>query len=109
MATALSWIVLVVPLISGIVLAGWPGEPSHAITRLLGIGSILISFALSVAVFVGLLGNAADDRSFTSSAFEWISIAGADVDLSILVDPLSVMMMLIITGVGFLIHLYSAE
>lgn len=109
MATALAWIVLVVPLISGIVLAGWPGEPPHAVTRLLGIGSILVSFALSVAVFVGLLGNAADDRSFTSSAFEWISIAGTDVDLSILVDPLSVMMMLIITGVGFLIHLYSAE
>ena len=99
MATALAWIVLVVPLISGIVLAGWPGEPPHAVTRLLGIGSVLISFALSVAVFVGLLGNAADDRSFTSSAFEWISIAGTDVDLSILVDPLSVMMVLIITGV----------
>lgn len=109
MATALAWIVLVVPLASGVVLAGWPAEPPRAITRLLGIGSILVAFVLSVAVFAGLLGNAATDRSFTSSAFEWISIGGVSVDLSILVDPLSVMMMLIITGVGFLIHLYSAE
>ena len=109
MATALAWIVLVVPLISGIVLAGWPKEPPHAVTRVLGVGSILIAFILSATIFVGLLGNASDDRAFTSSAFEWISVAGVDVNLAILVDPLSVMMMLIITGVGFLIHLYSVE
>lgn len=109
MATALAWIVLVLPLVSGVVLAGWPTEPPHAVTRLLGIGSILMAFGLSVAVFVGMLGNPADDRVFTSSAFEWIAIGGVSVDLSILVDPLSVMMMLIITGIGFLIHLYSAE
>ena len=109
MATALAWIVLVVPLISGGVLAGWPTEPPNAITRLLGIGSILVSFALTLAVFIGMLGNPSDDRVFTSSAFEWIDIGGVQIDLSILVDPLSVMMMLIITGVGFLIHVYSAE
>jgi NADH-quinone oxidoreductase subunit L len=108
-ATALAWIVLVVPLISGVVLAGWPTEPPHAITRLLGIGSILVSFALTLAVFIGMLGKPSDDRVFTSSAFEWIDIGGVQIDLSILVDPLSVMMMLIITGVGFLIHVYSAE
>lgn len=109
MATALSWIVLVLPLISGVVLAGWPTEPPRGVTRLLGIGSILVAFGLSVAVFIGLLGNPADDRSFTSSAFQFIDIGSTTLDLSILVDPLSVMMMLIITGVGFLIHLYSAE
>jgi len=108
-ATALAWIVLVVPLISGVVLAGWPKEPPHAVTRVLGVGSILVAFILSAVVFAGLVGNAADDRSFVSSAFEWISIGGVKVDLAILVDPLSVMMMLIITGVGFLIHLYSVE
>ena len=52
MATALSWIVLVLPLLSGVVLAGWPTEPPHAVTRLLGIGSILAAFALSVVVFL---------------------------------------------------------
>jgi len=108
-ATALAWVVLVVPLISGVVLAGWPKEPPHAVTRVLGVGSILVAFILSAVIFAGLLGNATDDRAFTSSAFEWISIAGVDVNLAILVDPLSVMMMLIITGVGFLIHLFSVE
>ena len=44
MATALAWIVLLVPLVSGIVLTGWPKEPPHRVTRLLGVGSILIAF-----------------------------------------------------------------
>jgi NADH-quinone oxidoreductase subunit L len=108
-ATALAWVVLALPLLSGIILTGWPTEPPQVITRLLGIGSILISFALTLTIFIGMLGNPADDRTFTSSAYQWIDIGGLSVDLSILVDPLSVMMMLIITGVGFLIHLYSAE
>ncbi len=109
MATTLSWMVLVLPLVSGLVLTGWPSEPPRAITRVLGIGSILVAFALSVWVFADLLGSPPEERSLTSRAFEWIAIGDVTVDLSILVDPLSVMMMLVITGVGFLIHLYSAE
>jgi len=40
MATALAWIALAIPLISGIILTGWPHEPSHVTTRVLGIGSL---------------------------------------------------------------------
>ena len=109
MQTTLAWIVLVLPLLGGITLVAWPGEPPRAATRLIGIGSILIAFALAVTIFVSLLMNAPDDRTFTSGLYEWISIGGTSLDLSILVDPLSVMMLLIITGVGFLIHLFSAE
>lgn len=109
MQTTLAWFVLVLPLLGGITLVAWPGEPPRAATRLIGIGSILIAFALAVTIFVSLLMNAPDDRTFTSGLYEWISIGGISLDLSILVDPLSVMMLLIITGVGFLIHLFSAE
>ena len=109
MQTTLAWFVLVLPLLGGITLVAWPGEPPRAVTRLIGIGSILIAFALAVTIFVSLLMNAPDDRTFTSGLYEWISIGGTSLDLSILVDPLSVMMLLIITGVGLLIHLFSAE
>ena len=109
MQTTLAWFVLVLPLLGGITLIAWPGEPPRAVTRLIGIGSILIAFALAVTIFVSLLMNAPDDRTFTSGLYEWISIGGTSLDLSILVDPLSVMMLLIITGVGLLIHLFSAE
>ena len=43
MATGLAWIALAIPLISGVILTGWPHEPSHVTTRVLGIGSILAS------------------------------------------------------------------
>ena len=109
MQTTLAWFVLVLPLLGGITLVAWPGEPPRRVTRLIGIGSILIAFALAVTIFVSLLMNAPDDRTFTSGLYEWISIGGTSLDLSILVDPLSVMMLLIITGVGLLIHLFSAE
>ena len=93
MQTTLAWFVLLLPLLGGITLVAWPGEPPRAVTRLIGIGSILIAFALAVTIFVSLLMNAPDDRTFTSGLYEWISIGGTSLDLSILVDPLSVMML----------------
>jgi NADH-quinone oxidoreductase subunit L len=106
-ATNLGWIVLVLPLVSALVLAMWPGEPSKAITRALGVGSILLAFVLTLVVFFGMLGDPADARSHVDGLWEWIAIGDLKVDLAIQIDPLSVLMMLVITGVGFLIHLYS--
>lgn len=95
------------PLVSAMVLAFWPGEPAKNVTRTLGVGSILVAFALTLAIFVGMLGDSADERSHVDGLWEWIAIGDLKVDLAIQVDPLSVLMMLVITGVGFLIHLYS--
>jgi NADH-quinone oxidoreductase subunit L len=66
--------------------------------------SVLTSFVLSVILFMNLGG---DDTSFSYTAFDWITAGNLSVSFSFLVDPLSVLMMLVITGVGFLIHLYS--
>ncbi len=109
METTFAWIILLLPLLGGITLAAWPGEPPRAVTRLIGIGSVLIAFMLAVSIFFQMLGLAPDDRTFTSGLYQWIDIGGMSLDLSILVDPLSVMMVLIITGVGMLIHVFSAE
>ena len=109
MPTTLAWFVLLLPLLGGIVLAAWPVEPPRPVVRLIGIGSIATAFVLTLAIFIDLLSSNPDDRTFTSGLYEWINIGGTSLDLSILVDPLSVMMMLIITGVGMLIHVFSAE
>jgi NADH-quinone oxidoreductase subunit L len=75
------------------------------LVALIACSAVLFSFILSVALFFAL----GDDRkSFTYTAFEWISAGDFSVSFSLLVDPLSILMMLIITGVGFLIHVYSA-
>lgn len=67
--------------------------------------SVLFSFILSLILFFQMGG---DQPAFTFTAFDWITTGNFSVSFSFLVDPLSILMMLIITGVGFLIHVYSS-
>lgn len=77
----------------------------HWLVALIACSSVLFSFLLSVVLFF-TMGE--DQPSFTFTAFDWITTGNFSVSFSLLVDPLSILMMLIITGVGFLIHVYSA-
>ncbi|MEW5944899.1 MAG: NADH-quinone oxidoreductase subunit L [bacterium] len=69
--------------------------------------TVLCSFALSLMVFLEL--NAMDEgrRLAVRSVFTWIESGTIKVDFAVLIDPLSAVMLLIVTGVGFLIHVYS--
>jgi NADH-quinone oxidoreductase subunit L len=107
--SALAWIVLGLPLLGCVVLSLWPGEPDRRVTRLVGVGLPAVAFALTVAIFAAMLGEDAEERSEVTTLWTWVRTAGLDIDLALLIDPLSVMMMLIITGVGTLIVLYSTE
>jgi NADH-quinone oxidoreductase subunit L len=65
------------------------------------------SFAVSVVVFFGLLDLPEEERHAIETIFQWVPAGALQVDVSFLVDPLSVTMILFVTGVGALIHLYS--
>ena len=65
------------------------------------------SFAAGVVTFAGLLERPEEERQHVYRVFTWLSAGGLDVDLGFLVDPLSMTMVLFVTGVGTLIHLYS--
>jgi NADH-quinone oxidoreductase subunit L len=65
------------------------------------------SFAASVAVFAGLMAEPEEERHVVQTLFAWVPVGGLQVDVAFLVDPLSVTMILFVTGVGALIHLYS--
>jgi NADH-quinone oxidoreductase subunit L len=65
--------------------------------------AILASFITSVYVFMKL--DAAD--SITIDLFQWISFSNINIGFSFLLDPLTMVMLLVVTGIGFLIHLYS--
>ena len=69
-----------------------------------GSGAILVSFIVSVLVFTTQMHGA---HPTVVKAFDWITAGSLDIDISFLVDPLSAIYLLFITGVGFLIHLYS--
>lgn len=76
----------------------------HGLTTVIACGVILISFILSVILFTSL---DAQTTSLQVQWFDWIRVGSFSISFSLLVDPLSALMLLIITGVGFLIHVYS--
>jgi NADH-quinone oxidoreductase subunit L len=69
--------------------------------------SIFISFVLSAWAFLLLTRMAPEARSIQTCWFNWINSGTFSVSFAFLYDPLSAVMMLVVTGVGFLIHLYS--
>jgi NADH-quinone oxidoreductase subunit L len=79
------------------------------VASVVGPGTVLLSFAGSLIVFFHLLfgHGTCDSGRIVTNLFNWISFHGFTVSFSFLIDPLSVLMLLVITGVGFLIHLYS--
>src|SRR3954467_1614269 len=81
----------------------WPGRTAGWI----GTAAILGAFACAIAAFVSLLGKDPEHRQLTSTLYDYANTVGVDAKLTILVDPLSVLMILVVSGVSMLIHLYS--
>ena len=101
------WVVLALPLAGTVLIAlGWRVLRGRAAGW---IGTLAIggSFAASIAMLVTLLDHDEHSRSLVGTAYTYVDTAGFRADMSILVDPLSVLMCLIVSGVSFLIHLYS--
>jgi NADH-quinone oxidoreductase subunit L len=106
-ATTYGWLVLAFPLAGMLVVSlGWRFLPGKA-PGWVGSGAILGSFVASVGALLELTDHPEEERSLTDSAWTYAATADFKVDLSILVDPLSVFMCLVVSGVSFLIHLYS--
>ncbi|MBL7912405.1 MAG: NADH-quinone oxidoreductase subunit L [Bacteroidia bacterium] len=93
------------PLI-GFLINGFFGKKiSKGLSGIIASVSILASFILSVVIFVELNGSA--EKSHIVNLFSWINSGTLTVPFELLVDPLSALFLLIITGIGFLIHVYS--
>ncbi|MGH2954273.1 MAG: NADH-quinone oxidoreductase subunit L [Solirubrobacterales bacterium] len=106
-ATSYAWLVLALPLVGSLVIAlGWRALPGRT-AGWVGTAAIGLAFAFSLASLGELLSEPHDARQLTDSAWDYASAAGLEIELGILVDPLSVFMCLVVTGVSALIHLYS--
>jgi NADH-quinone oxidoreductase subunit L len=101
------WLVLGFPLLGTLVLAfGWRWLPGRS-AGWIGSASILASFISALGALQQLQDRPESDRHLESALFDYADTFGVHVDLGILVDPLSVLMILVVSGVSFLIHLYS--
>jgi len=101
----LVWLVPLIPLLGFVINGLGRNSLSKNLIGFIGSSVIFISFAISVGIFFELGADA--NKSHEIFLFNWISAGKLDIPLSFLVDPLSSLMLLIITGVGFLIHIYS--
>ncbi|MGA9284276.1 MAG: NADH-quinone oxidoreductase subunit L [Solirubrobacteraceae bacterium] len=107
MTTTFGWLVLAFPLLGTIVIgAGFKKLPGRS-AGWIGTAAIGLAFVAALATLISLQGHASDHRQLTSSLWNYASTVGIDAQMSILVDPLSVFMILIVTGISTTIHLYS--
>jgi NADH-quinone oxidoreductase subunit L len=102
-----AWLVLLFPLLGTVVIAlgyrVWSGRAAGWI----GTATIALSFAASVAALLSLLGRSDSQRQVSSTLWDYASAGGLHIRLDVFVDPLSVFMILVVSGVSALIHLYS--
>ena len=75
--------------------------------HLLGVLLPIGSFVISLVLFVQLLGRDEHDRQIGQHLYTWFDVGGLHVGADLLYDPLSALFLLLITGVGSLIHVYS--
>jgi len=104
---SLLWLIIALPALGATVLLLLGGRRTNAWAHLLGCATVLTSFAIGLAAFVALLGRDEADRSIGQHLFTWVQVGSWTVQLDVLYDPLSALFVLLITGVGGLIHVYS--
>ena len=99
--------ILLAPLVGFVVLGVFGRALPRPLISLIGCGTILLGFALAVADLAAMIGVTPAQRVSDISLWQWISSGSFAVRFGLLSDPLSAVMLLVVTGVGFLIHVYS--
>ena len=103
---SLAWLLIAIPAASALVLL-LVGKAGDAWGHLLGTAAPIASFVLGAVLFVQLFSREEAARAVGVPLYSWIPTGGWDIDVALLIDQLSILFVLLITGVGSLIHVYS--
>jgi NADH-quinone oxidoreductase subunit L len=104
--TNFTWLVVALPAAgAAILLLG--GRRTDPWGHLLGCATALASFGVGLTLLADLLGRHGDARTISQNLFSWVPVGGLQVDFGLQIDQLSICFVLLITGVGSLIHIYS--
>ncbi len=101
------WWLLFFPLLGVIVNAFFSRRLGKKLVGWVACGAVGLSFVVALSLLWGLTQMPAHLHSISDTLFTWIAVGDFEVQASLLLDPLSVLMATVVTGVGFLIHLYS--
>ena len=99
------YLIIIFPLI-GFLINAFAGKLlPKTVSGIIGSGTIFVSFVLSTLLFLGFLNGS--QQKIDLDVYDWISFPGFNISFGLLLDQLSITWLMVITGVGFLIHLYS--
>ncbi len=103
------WLVLLFPLAGAVLIGlGWRAMPGR-LPGYLGTAAIAGSFVSAILTLLALNSRGEEEKQVVSVAWNYAKTVGLDAELSILIDPISVLMILVVSGVSMLIHLYSVS
>jgi NADH-quinone oxidoreductase subunit L len=106
---SLLWLIPALPFASALVLMLFGSRLSRRAVAAAGVGSIGLSALVTALVAVSFIGAPPAGDSYTQILWTWINVAGFEPQIGLYLDALSLVMVLVVTFVGFLIHIYSAE
>ncbi|HXE11214.1 MAG TPA: NADH-quinone oxidoreductase subunit L, partial [Bryobacteraceae bacterium] len=102
----LLWLIPAIPFLGALILALAGRALSRRMVASIGVGSVAIATVISLAIVPAALALPAP---YTQVLWTWIDVAGFRPEIAFYLDPVSLLMIVVVTFVGFLIHLYSAE
>jgi NADH-quinone oxidoreductase subunit L len=102
----LAWLLIAIPAASAAILL-LVGRRADRWGHFLGAAAPLVSFAIGLYYFINLLGRDVPERAVSVQLYNWIASGRWQINVGLLIDQLSIVFVLLITGVGGLIHVYS--
>jgi len=101
-----AWLLIAIPAASAAILLV-VGRRADRWGHFLGAAAPLVSFAIGLYYFINLLGRDVPERAVSVPLYNWIASGRWQINVGLLIDQLSIVFVLLITGVGGLIHVYS--
>ena len=101
------WLVPAFPFAGFVVLACW--APAKRTTAVIGVGSVGLSALVAIWLAVTFFASPPPGQAYSQTLWTWMTVAGFSPQIALYLDSLSLLMILVVTVVGFLIHLYSVE
>jgi len=105
----LLWLVVAIPFASAVLLALCGSSLPRRAVALLGAGSVGLAAFLTLLICAAFLASPPPGNAYVQHLWTWMSSGGFRPEIAFYLDPVSLLMLLVVTFVSFLIHLYSAE
>jgi NADH-quinone oxidoreductase subunit L len=101
------WLIPLFPLLGSAINGLQRRRMSEQAVGYIACGAVALAFLCSLMAFLALLRLPADQRMVEVVIYQWVTSGTFEAAMGLLLDPLSSIMILVVTGVGLLIHIYS--